>query len=54
LEVAGVSTWDMAFSTDTTFTYTTDMTPVPPVTTRAPLPQTTVLVRNVTVHPAHG
>jgi len=51
LEVAGVSTWDMAFSTDTTFTYTTDMAPVPPVTTRAPLPQTTVLVRDVTVYP---
>ena len=52
LEVAGISTWDMAFSTDTTFTDTTDLTPVPPVTTRVPLPPTTVLVRNVTVYPA--
>lgn len=51
LEVAGVSTWDMAFSTDTTFTYTTDMGPVPPVTTRMPLASVTVLVRDVTVYP---
>lgn len=52
LEVAGVSTWDMAFSDDTTFTYLTDMATVPPVTTRTPLPSTNVLVRDVTVYPA--
>lgn len=51
LEVAGMSTWDMVFSDDTTFTYLTDMDPVPPVTTRTPLAPITVLVRDVTVYP---
>ncbi|MBK6341101.1 MAG: T9SS type A sorting domain-containing protein [Flavobacteriales bacterium] len=51
LEVAGVSTWDMVFSDDTTFTYLTDLDPVPPVTTRTPLAPITVLVRDITVYP---
>lgn len=51
LEVAGVSTWDMAYSTDTTFTYLTDLSTDPVSTSRTALPGVTVLVRNLDVYP---
>ena len=50
LETMGISTPDMVYSLDTTFSFVTDMTD-PPVTTRTALPETTVLVRDVTVVP---
>ena len=51
LTAAGVSTPDMAFETDTTYTYITDMAEDPPVTTRVPLPSVMVTVANVTSYP---
>lgn len=50
LEVAGVSTPGMVFSSDSTFLYMTDTVGVD-TTIRTPLPDVTVLVRNVTVYP---
>ena len=50
LEIAGVSTPDMAFSDDTTFRYITDLTD-PSTTTRTALVDVTVLVRNVLMYP---
>lgn len=50
IEVGGSSTWDMEYSSDTTFLYTTDLTE-PVTTTRAPLPEVTVTLRNLTVYP---
>lgn len=50
LEAGGSSTWDMEFSSDTTFLYTTDLTD-PPVTTRSALPSVPVIVRDLLVYP---
>lgn len=50
LVVGGGSTWEMEYSSDTTFLYTTDLTD-PVTTTRTPLPEVTVTVRNLTVYP---
>ncbi|MBK9175545.1 MAG: T9SS type A sorting domain-containing protein [Flavobacteriales bacterium] len=50
LEVGGSSTWDMEYSSDTTFLYTTDLNE-PVTTTRTPLTEVTVTVRNLTLYP---
>jgi hypothetical protein len=50
LEVAGVSTPEMAYSTDTTFRRTVDGAE-PPVTTRTPLPSVFVTVRDLSTYP---
>ncbi|HRH68096.1 MAG TPA: T9SS type A sorting domain-containing protein [Flavobacteriales bacterium] len=50
LEVGGVSTWDMLYSTDTTFRYIIDDAD-PPVTTRVPLQSVMVTVRDLSVLP---
>lgn len=55
LAVNGVSSPAMAFSLDTTFRYVVDIEdPENVVTTREPLPEVEVLVRNVTAFPAIG
>lgn len=52
LEVAGLSDPDMAFSTDTTFTYVVDIgQPDTVIITAVPLPEVMVLVRNLNVYP---
>jgi hypothetical protein len=51
LAVAGNSTPDMAFSLDTTFYYTTDITDEQVSTTRAPLPEIIVTVNDLDVYP---
>jgi hypothetical protein len=50
LEVAGVSTWDMLFATDTTFRYTTDTVGVD-TTWRDALPVVTVTIFDISVYP---
>ncbi len=50
LEVAGESTPDMRFSSDTTFITTVDASD-PPVTTRVALPSVMVTVRDLSVYP---
>lgn len=50
LEVAGVSTPGMRFSTDTTFRTQIDGS-TPPVVTRTPLPSSLVTVRDLSVYP---
>lgn len=50
LEVSGSSTWDMSFSTDTTYRTVIDASE-PPVTTREPLPSVMVTVRDLSVYP---
>ncbi|MBX2971868.1 MAG: T9SS type A sorting domain-containing protein [Flavobacteriales bacterium] len=50
LEVAGVSTPDMRFSTDTTYRTEIDASE-PPQTTRIPLPSLMVTVRDLSVYP---
>lgn len=50
LEVGGVSTWEMRYSTDTTFRFVIDGSE-PPVITREALPSVLVTVRDWSVHP---
>ena len=50
LQVAGISTPDMVYSTDSTFLRVVD-TADPPVTTRVPLPSVFVTVRDLSVYP---
>lgn len=49
LEVGGISTWDMEYSSDTTFLYTTDT--ALDTTYREALPEVSVIVRDLTIHP---
>lgn len=50
LEVAGTSSWDMRYSTDTTFRIIIDGS-TPPVITREALPSVMVTVRDLSVYP---
>lgn len=54
LVVGGVSTPDMAYSLDTTFFYTTDITDEQVSTTRVPLPEVIVTVNDLESFPVNG
>jgi hypothetical protein len=51
IEAGGISQWNMAFASDTTFLYLTDIDADPPVTTRSPLAAVSIVLRNLDAFP---